>query len=630
MAFKLAPRTRQFVTSTGAIGASAVISLGSVTNTDLNSFVSTVGDNNQTVVTVVSGNGIDWQDCFVTVDDASPDTLTVDAIIKSSIAGVVGTSAITLTGTSKVFGIVPTDFNALFDKFFGSTNATLVARIGGAWVGFAPGADGKFISMASGALAWADPPAGATNLDGLTDVIITSPTTNQVISYNGSSFVNAALPSIPTNLDSLTDVIITSPSTGHYIRYNGSNFVNAAFPSIPANLDDLSDVVITSPSTGQYIRHNGTNFVNAAFPSIPANLDDLSDVVITSPSTNQVIAYNGSAFVNATLPAIPTNLDSLTDVVITSPSTGQYVRYNGTNFVNAAFPSIPATLDDLSDTIISSPTAKSYLRYNGTNWVNDDTGYLRSLLIEDENNALGTTVATDNYISSQNGTTAFPFYALRQHGGTKASPTAITNGTVLGAYAFYGWDGSARGLGPTIQAIATENWNGSAHGAKLILSYVPNGGVTPVFFLAIDQSGFTVNGNIGYTQTSSPYSFGFSAPQTTAFTASQVIGHHPALAAFTIGANFAAAFGLTSKAGGTANAAASTVFSVERAVAASPNSFSQIGTITFAAGTVTPTFATGSGTSKSIAAGDVIRIVAPATPDTTFAGFYAAISGSRT
>jgi hypothetical protein len=69
---------------------------------------------------------------------------------------------------------------------------------------------------------------------------------------------------------------------------------------------------------------------------------------------------------------------------------------------------------------------------------------------------------------------------------------------------------------------------------------------------------------------------------------------------------------------------------VEQAAAATPNTFSQIGTITIASGTVTPTFATSGGVAINFAANDRIRIVGPATPDTTFVGFYATLCGSET
>lgn len=135
MAFKQALRTRQYVTSTGTIDVAAVLQLGGVTNIDLNTFVQSVGDGNQTAVCIVSGNGVDWQECFVTVDDASPDTLTVDEIIQTSIAGVIGTTPITLAGTSRVFGIIITDFQKLFDKLFGATNGVMVRDDVNGWYG---------------------------------------------------------------------------------------------------------------------------------------------------------------------------------------------------------------------------------------------------------------------------------------------------------------------------------------------------------------------------------------------------------------------------------------------------------------------------------------------------------------
>jgi hypothetical protein len=84
------------------------------------------------------------------------------------------------------------------------------------------------------------------------------------------------------------------------------------------------------------------------------------------------------------------------------------------------------------------------------------------------------------------------------------------------------------------------------------------------------------------------------------------------------------------EAGGTANATASTVITVARALAASPNTFSNVGTITFAAGTVTPTFATSSGTAVNFAVGDRMSLTGPASPDATFANFYCSLVASET
>lgn len=77
--------------------------------------------------------------------------------------------------------------------------------------------------------------------------------------------------------------------------------------------------------------------------------------------------------------------------------------------------------------------------------------------------------------------------------------------------------------------------------------------------------------------------------------------------ALAIPANFAG-FEFTA----TANAAASTVFDVQK-------NGSSIGTVTIAAGGITPTGATTAGAAQSLTAGDVFGVICPATPDATLA-----------
>lgn len=106
-----------------------------------------------------------------------------------------------------------------------------------------------------------------------------------------------------------------------------------------------------------------------------------------------------------------------------------------------------------------------------------------------------------------------------------------------------------------------------------------------------------------------------------ALTNSQVIGYHIIPRACTIPANFGATTGAVvfhSEATGTANATSSTVITINRRTA-SPNTWSAIGTITFGAGTVTPTFATTGGLAIALSAGDVIQVIGQASADGTFA-----------
>ena len=59
------------------------------------------------------------------------------------------------------------------------------------------------------------------------------------------------------------------------------------------------------------------------------------------------------------------------------------------------------------------------------------------------------------------------------------------------------------------------------------------------------------------------------------------------------------------------------------------NTFSTIGTATIGAGGITCTFVSTGGTSYSFAAGDVLKITAPSTPDATLANPAFALLGTR-
>jgi hypothetical protein len=103
-------------------------------------------------------------------------------------------------------------------------------------------------------------------------------------------------------------------------------------------------------------------------------------------------------------------------------------------------------------------------------------------------------------------------------------------------------------------------------------------------------------------------------------TANQVLLHHPMGRAVTIPANFAAHAGYASRARVRVAAAASYTILVQRATAAAPSTFSNVGTIVFAAGAFVGTFST-SGVDVAFAAGDTLALVAPATVDASLAGF---------
>jgi len=88
----------------------------------------------------------------------------------------------------------------------------------------------------------------------------------------------------------------------------------------------------------------------------------------------------------------------------------------------------------------------------------------------------------------------------------------------------------------------------------------------------------------------------------------------------TVPANFGAYQGHSSEAGGSAATTGSVTITLARAAAAAPTSFASIGSITFAAGTLTGTFSTQAAT--NLGTGDIVRVRGPATADPTFSDFH--------
>lgn len=82
--------------------------------------------------------------------------------------------------------------------------------------------------------------------------------------------------------------------------------------------------------------------------------------------------------------------------------------------------------------------------------------------------------------------------ALRRANGTSVSPTAIVLNDIIGAVDVIGYH-SGGAFSTTararMRAVATEAWTSIANGVKFVISTTPNGSVTPVDRVTIDQDG---------------------------------------------------------------------------------------------------------------------------------------------
>lgn len=88
-----------------------------------------------------------------------------------------------------------------------------------------------------------------------------------VTATNVGSTVTVTIPSGGSAgpLNDLTDVVITSASTGQVLKYDGTNWINStdSMGTTISGINDIGDVVITSAATGQVLKYDGTNWVNS-------------------------------------------------------------------------------------------------------------------------------------------------------------------------------------------------------------------------------------------------------------------------------------------------------------------------------------------------------------------------------
>lgn len=203
------------------------------------------------------------------------------------------------------------------------------------------------------------------SLDDLNDVTITTPTNDQVLTYdsNAGKWVNANAQSSVSDLDDLNDVTITTPVDQQVLTYdsNSGEWINANAQGGVTQLDQLSDVTISAPTDGQSLIYdsNAGEWVNGSGGGGSSTLAGLTDVTITSATDGQALLYdaNSGDWVNGTVSGgggmntDGSNADSAVAFPSDSISSGKYAKSTG----GFAFCDEMATTDELTNNLATIP-----------------------------------------------------------------------------------------------------------------------------------------------------------------------------------------------------------------------------------------------------------------------------------
>lgn len=144
---------------------------------------------------------------------------------------------------------------------------------------------------------WVNNSGGGGALDDLTDVSISSPVAGHTLVYNedDNEWQNTFLEEKMCLANVSGDVFIDNPAQGEVLTYDGSTWINAEPPSGGVDeLTELTDVDIDTPLDGHVLAYDALSdkWKNAQPSGGADSLNDLTDVGITSAADGQILKYN--------------------------------------------------------------------------------------------------------------------------------------------------------------------------------------------------------------------------------------------------------------------------------------------------------------------------------------------------
>ena len=552
-----------------------------------------------------------------------------DAATKSYVDAVVSGTATPIPAATMISNAQPgsaapvaNTLSAFLDAALSApARGALLYRGGAGWLSLAPGTAGQFLKTnGSGAdPTWAVGSAGVTSLTAgagidtqpdtivATGIIALAPVADRTVMANTSG---GAAPPVGMTLTALFDAVVSNARgtvftrtiagwaglapgvNGYFLRTNGSG-ADVSWDA-PAGGGTVTSIATGAGLTGGPITGAGTiSLASVADKNLLANISGAS----AAPAAVTVSQLLDSALSAAQGAVI---YRSGTAWVALAPGTSGQILTTAGASANPSWANAAAAAPIANNLIIGniSGATAAPIGVSLTNVIDAVFGSTRGMILyRGATGWAALPAGTAGQVLTTGGTATDPSWAASSGGGgtsitiSDTPPGSPTAGNLW-------WDSLSGQLFIYYNDGSSSQW------------VVANSPPTPALVPAKYNIGFSYTGGV--------------------LGASQLLGLHKVSKAITIPAGFGAVLGHTSQAGATANATASTVISVDRALAASPNTFSQIGTITIAASGISPTFATAGGAAVSVAQGDVIRLQGPATADATLANFYATLVAQET
>ncbi len=348
---------------------------------------------------------------------------------------------------------------------------------------------------------------GGIDIGSLNNVVIDNITVNETLVYNGSNFVNGNVINDTTasstttfssnkidslisavDLPTLPSVSINTPTSNEILQYNGTKWANNNGYFYRSIIDYTSSSPLSAALDTFYLNRSGAT-INVTYPTVGSKIGMYADQLHGGSLTFDKGVYSNTTYyppnvtVNCLTPGSTIEFICTYDMVdfhwFILSMDGEW-SFNGTTESNVK------SIGYIKDVSLATPTSGQLLSFNGTEWINENTdGYIYE----------------DTYSSS---ITAQSYYFYQVHFGTTiTAPNSPANGFKFGVRC--GINTTTINFSNSVYSNQT-GYNGSC----TVVNNGDNGVIEFVYFSSQPAwSVVSISGNFYFngTQTSSPRSF---------------------------------------------------------------------------------------------------------------------------